>query len=358
MSISTQERAQNIEIASDDLKDIAVNVVREAMQGGATAAEAVAVDGSEFSTTVRLGNVETLKESGSKGIGVRVFIGQRAASTYSSDLSPEGLRTMVDAALHLAKVTGEDPLAGLPPPEEQGQLEGDLELYFDDVYSLSTADRIDYARRAEKAAMSADPRITNSDGGTFDASIYYKVLANSNGFVGDSHRSYCSVAAVPIAQIDGSAMQRDYWYSVAMTLKKLDSPEEVGKVAAQRTLRRLGARKVKTARLPIVFENTVSGSLVGHIFEAVNGDSVYRGASYLAGKLGAKIAGDNIDVVDDGTIPGLFGTSPFDSEGVASRRTVVVEKGVLKSYLLNCYAARKLGLKTTGNASRSLAGTP
>jgi PmbA protein len=153
-------------------------------------------------------------------------------------------------------------------------------------------------------------------------------------------------------------MQRDYWYSVAMTLKKLESPEAVGKVAAQRTLRRLGARKVKTAKVPIVFENTVSGSLIGHIFEAVNGDSVYRGASYLAGMLGTKIAGDNVTVVDDGTLPGLFGTSAFDSEGVASRKTVVVENGILKSYLLNTYTAKKLGMHTTGNASRGLAGSP
>src|SRR5215471_6666854 len=213
MSTAIHNGALNAQVSSSDLKDIAVGVVRQAMQGGATAAEAVAVDGSEFSTTVRLGNVETLKESGSKGVGVRVFMGQRAASTYSSDLSPDGLQTMVGAALHLAKVTSEDPLAGIPAPEEQGKLEGDLQLYSDDVYSLSTADRIDYARRAETAAMSADPRITNSDGGSFDASIYYKVLANSNGFVADSRRSYCSLSAVPIAQVDGAAMQRDYWYS-------------------------------------------------------------------------------------------------------------------------------------------------
>jgi PmbA protein len=358
MNISIQESEKGAQVSSGDLKQIAVDVVRQAMQGGATAVEAVAVDGSEFSTTVRLGEVETLKESGSKGIGVRVFFGQRAASTYSSDMSADGLRTMVDAALHLAKVTSEDPMAGIPAPEQQGKLEGDLELYYDDVYSLSTEARIEYARRAEKASMGFDKRITNSDGGSFDASIYYKVLANSNGFVGDSHRSYCSVVAVPIAQMEGAAMQRDYWYSAAMTLKKLESPEHVGEIAARRTLRRLGARKVKTAKVPIVFENTVSGSLIGHIFEAVNGDSVYRGASYLAGKLGEKIAGDNIHIVDDGTIPGLFGTSPFDSEGVASRKTVVVENGVLRSYLLNTYTAKKLGMQTTGNASRSLAGTP
>lgn len=358
MNVSTQERANGAQVEPTDLKEIVVDVVQRAMQGGATAAEAVAVDGTEFSTVVRLGEVETLKESGSKAVGVRVFFGQRAANTYSSDLTPDGLRTMVDSALRLAKITSEDPFAGIPAPELQGKLEGDLELYNDDVYSLSTADRIDYARRAETAATSGDPHIVNSEGGTFDAAIGYKALANSNGFLGDSRRSYCSVSAVPIAQVEGSSMQRDYWYSVAMTLKKLESPEHVGRVAQQRTLRRLGARKVKTARVPIVFENTVSGSLIGHIFEAVNGDSVYRGASYLAGKLGEKVAGANIEIVDDGTMVGGFGTSAFDSEGVASRKTVVIENGVLKSYLLNTYTAKKLGLQTTGNASRGLAGTP
>jgi PmbA protein len=358
MTVSAQKRPDAAQAASPDLREIATDVVRRAMQGGATAAEAVAMDGSEFSTVVRLGEVETLKESGSKAIGVRVFFGRRAASTYSSDLTSEGVKQLVDSALALAKITSEDPFAGIPEPAQLGKLEGDLDLYYDDVYSLSTADRIDYARRAEKAALDADPRIVNSEGGTFDAAIDYKVLANSYGFVGDYQRSYCSVSAVPIAQVEGSSMQRDYWYSVAMTLKKLESPEEVGKIAAQRTLRRIGARKVKTAKVPIVFENTIARALVGHIFEAVNGDSIYRGASFLAGKLNQKIAGDNINVVDDGTMRGGFGTSPFDSEGVPSRKTVVVENGVLKSYLLNTYTAKKLNLQTTGNASRGLAGTP
>jgi PmbA protein len=358
MSISTAERATTTQNISADLKEVAADVVRRAMQGGATAAEAVAADGSEFSTVVRLGEVETLKESGSKAIGVRVFFDKRAASTYSSDLTPAGIKQMVDSALELAKITSEDPFGGIPEPEQLGKLEGDLGMYHEDVYSLSTADRIDYARRAERAALDADKRITNSEGGTFDAAVGYKVLANSHGFVGDFHRSYCSVSAVPIAQVDGSAMQRDYWYSVSNSLRKLESPEEVGQIAARRTLRRLGARKVKTAKVPIVFEHTVAGSLVGNIFEAVNGDSVYRGASFLSGKLGEKVAGDNVNVVDDGTMPGGFGTSPFDSEGVPSRKTVVIENGVLKSYLLNTYTAKKLKLQTTGNASRGLAGTP
>ena len=153
-------------------------------------------------------------------------------------------------------------------------------------------------------------------------------------------------------------MQRDYWFSVARNLGRLDSPEQVGKIAAQRTLRRLGARKVKTAQVPIVFDPMVADSILDHIFEGINGDSVYRGASFLAGKLGQKIAGDNVTVIDDGTMVGGFGTAPFDGEGIPTRRTVVIENGVLKSYLLNTYTAKKLGLQTTGNASRGLAGTP
>jgi PmbA protein len=328
------------------------------MSQGATAAEAVAREGDEFSTLVRLGQVETLKEAGSRSVGVRVFFGKRAASTYSSDFSRAGLDRMLKSALELAKITSEDPFGGIPDADQLGQLSGDLDLFHEDVYSLPGAERIEYARRAEKSALDFDPRIKNSEGGSFDAATGRKVLANSHGFVGEYRRSYCSVAAIPIAQDDQGNMQRDYWYSVARTMGKLESAEQVGKVAAQRTLRRLGGRKVKTSKVPVIFDPMVATSILEHIFEGVNGDSVYRGASFLAGKLGQKIAGDNVTVIDDGTIVGGFGTSPFDGEGIPTRRTLVVENGVLKSYLLNTYTAKKLGLKTTGNASRGLAGTP
>ncbi len=341
-----------------DLREIAQNIVRRAISGGATAAECVVREGDEFSTLVRLGQVETLKESGSRSIGVRVFNGQRAASTYSTDFSRDGLDRMVKSALELSKITSEDPFGGIPDASQLGSLKGDLGLYHEDVYSLPGPARIDFARRAEKAALDFDPRIKNSEGGSFDAATGHKVLANSHGFVGEYRRSYCSVAAVPIAQTEEGAMQRDYWFSVARTLSRLESPEQVGRVAAERTLRRLGARKAKTAQVPIIFDPTVATSILEHIFEGINGDSVYRGASFLAGKLGQKIAGDNVTIIDDGTIPGGFGTSPFDGEGVPTRRTVVIEKGLLSSYLLNTYTAKKLGLKTTGNASRGLAGTP
>ena len=341
-----------------ELKEIAADVVRRATAGGASAAEAVVREGTEFATVVRLGQVETLKESGSRAIGVRVFFGQRAASTYSSDFSPQALDHMVTSALQLARVTSEDPYAGIPDPQQLGAIPGELDLYYEDVFSLPTEERIAYARRCEKAAMDVDARIRNSEGGSFDAATGHKVLANSHGFVGEFRRSYCSVAAVPIAQADDAAMQRDYWYSVARSLSRLESPEEVGRIAAERTLRRLGARKVSTAQVPVVLDPMVSRSILDHIFEGVNGDSVYRGASFLAGKLGQKVAGDNVTIVDDGTMPGGFGTIPFDSEGVPTRRSVVIDRGTLNSYLLNTYTAKKLGLQTTGNASRGLAGTP
>src|SRR5438309_5483744 len=342
-----------------ELKELAAELVKQATARGATAVEAVVAEGTEFSTLVRLGQVETLKEAGSKSAGIRVFFGQRAASTYSSDFSAAGVEQMVSSALALARVTSEDPFIGLPAAEELGSLKGDLDLYHEDVYSLPNEERIEQARRTERAALEFDKRITNSEGGSFDAAAGRKALANSLGFVGEYQRSYCSISAVPIASLPGSAaMQRDYWYSVARTLRKLGSPEEVGRIAAQRTLRRLGARKVPTAKVPIVFDQLTASSLLGEIFDAVNGDAIYRHASFLTGKLGEKVFAENITIVDDGTKPGGFGTTPFDAEGVPSQRTTVIEKGVLASYLLNCYTARKLGLKTTGNAARGLAGTP
>jgi PmbA protein len=354
---TTQLETRNPKLETD-LRNLANDIVKRAMSRGATAAECVVREGDEFSTLVRLGQVETLKESGSKSIGVRVFHGKRSASTYSSDFSREGLDRMLSSALTLAKITSEDPYSGIPEPSQLGSLSGNLDLYSSDVYSLPGEERINYARRTEKAALDYDPRIKNSEGGSFDAATGHKILANSHGFVGEYKRSYCSIAAIPIAQSENGAMQRDYWFSVARSLGRLDSPEQVGRIAAQRTLRRLGARKAKTAQVPIVFDPMVATSILEHIFEGINGDSVYRGASFLAGKLGEKIAGDQITVIDDGTIPGGFGTSPFDGEGIPTRRTVVIENGVLKSYLMNTYTAKKLGLETTANASRGLAGTP
>jgi len=346
-----------------DIEALAADVVAEAMKGGASDAEAVAREGDEFSVSVRMGQVETLKESGSRALGLRVFLGNKCASASTSDLTADGIRQLVEGALALVKVTEEDPLNGLPEREEFGAVKEDQKLYFDDVYSLPGPERIEWARRCEAAAMAFDARITNSDGGDFNAATGRKVLANSRGFVGSYKTSYAGVSAAPIAVDAGGARQRDGWWSSARSFALLESPEAVGAEAGRRAVRRLGAQRVPTQQVPIVFAPEVARSLIGSVFDAASGDAIWRHASYLAGKLGETIAAVHITIVDDNlmmlpTGVGGFGTSPFDGEGLPSRRTVIVEDGVLKNYLLNTYTARKLGMKSTHNASRGLAGTP
>ena len=369
-----------------DLKQLAADVLAHALKAGATDAETVAYEGDEFSANVRLGHVETLKESGSRAIGLRVYIAsglgsspaQRTASTSSSDFSAESIDRLVSGAVTLARITSEDPFAGLPEPEAFGQHPAaGQHLYFEDVNLQPPAARIEIARVCEAAALAYDPRIRNSGGGDFDAATAHKVLINSRGFAGEFRRSYCGFSTQPIAHDDDGNMQRNYWYSAARTTMLLEDAVNVGQEAARRTLRRLGARRVKTQRAPVVFAPEVARSIIGNIFDAANGDAIYRHASFFAGKLGERVAGDNVTVIDDGMLvfdkafthdgsPGSaatiqvggFGTAPFDGEGLPTRRTVLVENGVLKSYVMNTYTARKLGLASTGNASRSLASNP
>jgi PmbA protein len=338
-----------------ELLELASDIVRQALEAGATDAECTIAEGDEFSANVRMRELETLKEASSRGAGLRILRGRRTGSAYTSDLLPDGIRHLVRSAIELAEVTTEDPHAGLPEPEELGSLEGDLRLWCSDVGELDTPHRIELARRTEEAALAADPRIVNSEGASYDSHMGRNAFANSRGFAGEYRTSYCSLSTVPVAR-EGSSMERDYWFSLARGASGLEPPEQIGLTAARRALRRLGAVKVETQRVPVIFEPRVARSLVENIFEAVHGIAVYRHESFLAGRLGEQVASEKLTVVDDATLPALFGTTPFDDEGVPSRRTVVIEKGVLKSYLLNTYAARKLGLKTTGNASRGLAG--
>jgi PmbA protein len=385
-----------------DLRDLAEQAVAHALRLGATDAEAVAVEGEEFSVNVRLGQVEQLTESGSRALGLRVFFasadGQKTASTSTSDLSADSLRSIVESAVALAKITSPDPFAGLPDnlpggpftrsslrvsgePQQPDTLPLASEtweeraraqhLFFDDVDSLPTPDRIEMARRCEAAALAYDPRITNSSGADFDASRSSRVMVNSRGFSGSYRRSYCGFSTSPIAQDADGKMQRDYWYSSARTLQLLESPEEIGRIAAQRALRRLGARRAATQRCPVVFAPEVARGLMGNLLSAADGDAIYRHASMFSGSLGEQVAGANITMVDDGTmvfphtlpdgstlLTGGFGTAPFDGDGLPTRRTVVIDRGILKNLMLNTYTARKLGMESTGKASRGLAGAP
>jgi PmbA protein len=364
-------------IAASDLQQLAADVLARALKAGATDAEAVLYEGDEFNARVRLGQVETLKESGSRAIGLRVFIAsgnaQRTASTSSSDFSPESIERLVAGAVTLARITSEDPFAGLPEPSEFAQHDPSAQhLYFDDINLQPPAQRIEIAREVEAASMAYDTRIQNSGGGDFDTATSHKILMNSRGFTGEYRRSYCGFSAQPIAHDEHGNMQRNYWYSAARTTRLLEDPVAIGQEAARRTLRRLGARRVPTQQAPVVFSPEVARSIVGNIFDAANGDAIYRHATFFADMLGERVAGDNVTVIDDGTLvfdkaldhagsirTGGFGTSPFDGEGLPTRRTVLVENGILKSYVTNTYTARKLGLAaSTGNASRSLASNP
>lgn len=350
--------------ASLDLQTLARDVVDRAMRAGASDAEAVVVEGDEFYTKVRLGQVETLTESTSRAIGLRVFNGRRTASTSTNDLGEHAIQRLISGAVELSKITEEDPFAGLPDAGEYSPLrDGDsLGIYFRDVYDLPATERIEMARATEAAAMAADVRIQNSDGGTFTAATSHKAIANSRGFAGEYRKSYCGLGCTPIAQ-DEHGMQRDGWGSGARTLGKLETPEQVGQEAAKRAVRRLGARRVPTQRATMVFSREIARGIIGDIFDAVNGEAVYRHATMFEGMLGEQIASPLITVIDDGTMmlePGLggFGTLPFDGDGLPMQRKVIVEKGILQTYVTNSYTARKLGTKSTSNASRGLAGAP
>ncbi len=358
-----------------NLSALAADAVERAQRAGATDAEAVGYEGDEFSVHVRLGEVEQLVESGSRALGLRVFFeaagGQRTATTSTSDLSEAGLARMVRSAVGLAEITGVDPFAGLPERDAFGMHDpAEQALFFEDANAIPPPERIALAKRCEAAALAFDTRIQNSKGGSFDCSFSRRVMVNSRGFAGDYKRSYCGFSATPIAQ-DSHGMQSGHWYSSARTARLLEEPEAIGRIAAQRAMRLLGARRVPTQQCPVVFPPETARGLMANLLSAANGDAVYRNASMFAGKLGEQVAGENITMVDDGTMlfdhtlpdgstvrVGGYGTSPFDGDGMPTRRTVVIERGVLKELLLNTYTGRKLGMASNAKASRGLAGTP
>jgi PmbA protein len=339
----------------NELEQIASRAVARALELGATDAECTLAEGEEFCAGVRMRELESLKQAGSRGAGIRVLAGRNTGSSRTSDLSEKGIEEMVRSALDLARVTTEDPHAGLPDAADLGAIETNLALYDNAIEAMETDWKIAQARLAEETALSADPRITNSEGASFDSYLGARAFANSRGFTGSYRTTSCGLSVVPVAKSNGH-MERDYWQTSSRRAAGIESAEEVGRRAAARTLRRLDARKASTQKAPVIFEPRTARSLLGEISDAVNGSAIYKHASFLTGRLGEKVASEGLTIIDDSTMPGLFGSTPFDDEGVTSRRTVVIERGVLKSYLLNTYFARKLGLKTTGNAARGLSG--
>ncbi len=341
----------------DGYSQLALDLLATAKRGGATEADIIIADGETFSVQVRLGAVDRLTKAREKHLGLRVFVGKRSASTSTSDFSADSLDQLVAETCTLAKAVVEDQVSGLPAADQMAGERPDLDLY--DSTRLDTEQQIELAKRVEAAAMSTDERVTNSEGGDFDSSSGRVVLGNSHGFLGEYQSSSFSMSVSPIAtDPETGAMQRDSWYDVQRKFAKLDSPEAVGLEAARRTIRKLGAKKVATQRVPVVFDSETAGSLMGNLCSAVSGYSIYKGASFLAGQLDKPLAPEYVTVYDDGRVVGGLGSRPFDGEGLPTRKTIVVERGVLKSYLLDTYSGRKLGLPSTGNASRSVGENP
>jgi PmbA protein len=341
----------------DGYSQLALDLLAKAKRGGATEADIIIADGETFSVQVRLGAVDRLTKAREKHLGLRVFVGKRSASTSTSDFSADSLDRLVTETCTLAKAVVEDQVSGLPAADQMAGEKPDLDLY--DSTRLNTEQQIELAKRVEAAAMSTDERVTNSEGGDFDSSSGRVVLGNSHGFLGEYQSSSFSMSVSPVAtDPETGAMQRDSWYDVQRKFVKLDSPEAVGLEAARRTVRKLGAKKVATQQVPVIFDSETAGSLMGNLCSAVSGYSLYKGASFLAGQLGKPLAPEYVTVYDDGRVVGGLGSRPFDGEGLPTRKTIVVERGMLKSYLLDTYSGRKLGLPSTGNASRSVGENP
>jgi PmbA protein len=339
-----------------DHRDLALDLLRKAHASGADAADVLVAEGTDFSVTVRKGEVEKLTDAGSKALGIRVFVGHRTATSYTSDFSAPALATLVAETVSMARVTGEDAAAGLP--EEMVPAEGiDLGIFDPSPAALPTEERIERARRAEAAALAVSPELVNSDGGHYGSGEDSVVLANSMGFLGTYRSSAVSMSVVPVGQRDGQ-MERDYWYTSGRGLGDLLTPEEVGRVAAERTLRRLGARKVPTADVPVVFDPETAANLLGHVFSALSGYAVFRNATFLKDRIGETVASPLLTVVDDGRRPRGLGSRPFDGEGLPTRWNLPIERGVLRHYLCDSYSARKIGARPTGSARRGVAGGP
>jgi len=331
-----------------------------ARRRGACAADAVFVDSESRETRVRGEEIEFVTQERSRTLGIRAFVrapgGLRMAISSTTDLATATVERLVDETVELASATAPDPCAGLPEGGFAADLP-DLGLAEPGDRSVPLEARIADARRAEAAARSVDPRITNSQGSDASSSFTHVAFGNSEGFFGEYESAVHSLASVPVAA-DGGAMETDWWLTLGRSLAVLDEPAAVGRRAAERALRRLGSRRVRTARVPVVFEAITARSLLGHLAACVAGGALYRKTSFLAGRLGEQIASDAVTVIDDGRRPGGLASRPFDGEGLPTRRSVVLERGVLQSWLLDSYAARKLGLASTGSASRSPGSAP
>ena len=339
------------------LLSVGDEVVAQATKAGATVAEASIRDGSHLSTKVRMRAPELVEEAGSKSLGLRVMLGQQVAVTYTSDLSPAGQARLVEDAMELARLSQPDPFAGPPDPALLASgPHPDLALFDPTMDALGAEEALRRATAGEAAALDADARVSNSDGATFTRASGASALVTSGGFRGASRGTYASLVVNPVVDDEGGKKRTGYHWDAKRRLADLGAPEDVGVEAARRTLRKLGAGKIASAEMPVVFDPDAGRAIIGLLAGCVLGSSIWRKSSYLLGRLGTPVASELGTLVDDPTIPGAPGSRPFDGEGLRARKNVVVEAGTLRTYLMDSYAARKLESAPTASASRGASG--
>ncbi len=347
-------------MSAETPRDTVERAIDRARRAGATAVDAIFIESDSVEARVRAAEIDFVTQSKQRILGIRALVagehGARSATTSTSDLSPEAVNRMAADTTVLAKATAEDPAAGLPGEPFATEIP-DLALFDPADRDVDVKKRIQDARAAEAAARGTDPRIDNSEGSQVGSSFAHVAYGNSAGFFGEYDTAVHSLFSEPVAKGNGG-LQRDYWYTIARRLSDLEQPDAVGRRAAERALRKLGAKRLPTCEAAVIFDPVTAPSLLGHLISCVNGYSVYRQTSYLAGKLGEAIAATSMTVIDDGTRPGGLGSKPFDGEGLPTRRTVVVDRGRLSSYLLDSYSARKLEMKSTGSATRAAGSLP
>jgi PmbA protein len=340
--------------ALQELVDLASQIVTRTRAAGADVAEVTARSGWELSTRVRLGEPELVEEAGHRGVSLRVIRNQRVAMTSTSDLTPAGIERCIADAVMLAELSEPDAFAGPADPALLSRdAPADLDLHDPALSGIHAGDAIERARTAERAAMDYDQRIKLSEGATFTRVESSSALVLSSGFTGVQRGSYGSLVVSPVVEDEDGKKRRGHYWTARRHLAELEAPEAVGQEAARRTLAKLGARKIPTCQAPIVFDPDVARSIIGTFAGCIVGGAIWRKSSYLLERTGTPVASPLVTIVDDPLIRRGPGSRPFDGEGLPSRRNVVVEGGVLKSFLLDCYSARKLGLSSTASAGRS-----
>lgn len=339
----------------EELVDLALS---HAKQLGAADAAAEVSEGAGLSVSVRKGELENVERNRDKSLGVTVYLGQRRGNASTSDFSPAAIRQTVQAAYDIARFTAEDPVAGLPDPEDVADTYPELDLFH--TWAITSDEAVAIARACEDAAFATSRQITNSEGAGVSAQQSHFFTAHLRGgergrpgiFSGGYASSRHSLSVAPIAG-KGAGMQRDYWYSSQRNPQDLATPEAVGRYAAERTLARLNGRKLATTECPVLFESPLAAGLLGAYVQATSGGALYRKTTFLADSLGKRVMARHLDIVEDPHIIGGKGSAPFDDEGVRTARRQVLSAGRVKGYFLSTYSARKLGLRTTGNAGGS-----